>query len=63
MKLKEKQIEMGTFSLRISETKRETITYAGYSIDECYVFTFEDGLLYYVPKNRLELYKQTGKLI
>ncbi len=53
---------MKAFSLRISETKKETITYAGYSIDGCYVFAFDNGCLYYVPENRLEFYKKNGKL-
>lgn len=53
---------MQTFSLRLSETKSEIITYCGYLIDDCFVFTFEDGALFYVPKERLDLYKSNGKL-
>jgi hypothetical protein len=53
---------METFTLKISETKSEIITYCGYSIDDCYLFTFDNGDLFYLPKNRLELYKLNGKL-
>jgi hypothetical protein len=53
---------MKTFNLKLSETKTEVITYCGYSIDNCFVFTFNDGVLFYVPKERLELYKLNGKL-
>ena len=53
---------MTTFNLKISETKTELITYCGYLMDDCFVFTFEDGALFYIPKERLELYKSNGKL-
>lgn len=53
---------MTQFKLRISELKSEVITYCGYSIDDCYVFTFEDNALCYIQKDRLELYKLNGKL-
>jgi hypothetical protein len=53
---------MDKFILRISETKSEVITYCGYSIEDCYVFSFEDNALFYVQKDRLELYKLNGKL-
>jgi hypothetical protein len=53
---------MEKYTLRISELKSEVITYCGYLIDNCFIFTFEDGALFYVPKERLELYKLNGKL-
>lgn len=53
---------MDKFILRISKTKSEIISYCGYCIDDCYVFSFEDNCLFYVQKNRLELYKLNGKL-
>lgn len=53
---------MQTFTLKLSETKSQTITYCGYSIDNCLVFSFDDGVLIYLPKERLELYKLNGKI-
>jgi hypothetical protein len=53
---------MTTFYIKISDTKKELITYCGYLIDNCFVFTFNDGDLIYIPKERLELYKFNGKL-
>ena len=53
---------MEKFILRISELKSEVITYCGYIIDDCYVFAFEDNALFYIPTERLELYKLNGKL-
>jgi hypothetical protein len=53
---------MKKFILKISELKSEIITYCGYTIDSCYVFTFEDNNLIYIPIEKLELYKLNGKL-
>lgn len=53
---------MEKYILRISEFKSELITYCGYLIDNCFVFTFEYGALFYIPKERLQLYKSNGKL-
>jgi len=52
-----------TYNLKISETKFEKIVYAGYLLDNCYVFCFEDGGLYYLPSDRINLYLSNGKLI
>ena len=53
---------MEKYILKISELKSEVITYCGYVIDNCYVFAFEDNALFYIPTERLELYKLNGKL-
>jgi hypothetical protein len=53
---------MDKFILRISETKSEIITYCGYSIGDCYVFSFGDYAIFYLQKDKLEFYKLNGKL-
>jgi len=53
---------MDQYILTISNIKNEIITYSGYSIDNYFLFTFTNGSIFYIEKNKFDLYKSTGKI-